>query len=179
METKKHSIQEYQKDGELDIDRLMDDLSQYIKTIINNMTNNNISYEDKEEILSDVFFVIWKNKDKIDSTVEAYASGITRILVKEKLRKRKILENIEDYENLVSEKNSLNLEDDIHECECVSKCIKNLKEIDILILNYFYYHSKTTKEIAIMLNVSEINVRCRLFRLRNKIRKEISDKGGV
>ena len=76
-------------------------------------------------------------------------------------------------------KNSLNLEDDIHECECVSKCIKNLKEIDILILNYFYYHSKTTKEIAIMLNVSEINVRCRLFRLRNKIRKEISDKGGV
>lgn len=179
METKKHSIQEYQKDGELDIDRLMDDLSQYIKTIINNMTNNNISYEDKEEILSDVFFVIWKNKDKIDSTVESYASGITKVLVKEKLRKRKILENIEDYENLVSEKNSLNLEDDIYECECVSKCIKNLKEIDILILNYFYYHAKTTKEIAIMLNVSEINVRCRLFRLRNKIRKEISDKGGV
>ena len=111
MDTKKHSIQEYQKDGELDIDRLMDDLSQYIKTIINNMTNNNISYEDKEEILSDVFFVIWKNKDKIDSTVEAYASGITKILVKEKLRKRKILENIEDYLMVAEDSEEYKIED--------------------------------------------------------------------
>ena len=68
----------------------------------------NLSYEDKEEILSDVFFIIWKNKEKITTTVEAYAAGITRILVKEKLRKKKITCNIDELENVASTIDDLN-----------------------------------------------------------------------
>lgn len=168
----KHLIYEYQINGELDIDKLIDDFEGYIRTIINNIAMENLSYEDKEEILSDVFFIIWKNKEKITTTVEAYAAGITRILVKEKLRKKKITCSIDELENVVSTIDDLN--ENIFELESILNSIKNLKEIDIQILTLFYYEQRSTKEISKMLDISEMNVRTKLFRLRNKIRKEMN-----
>lgn len=172
MNQTKHLIYEYIKDDELELDRLMDDFEGYIRAIIKNMSNDNLSYEDKEEILSDTFFILWKNKEKINTSVEAYVAGITRILVKEKLRKRKITYDISEYENIISDFDEV--EEDILENEIISKSINGLKKKDIEILMMFYYHSKSTKEIAEKLNLSEINVRSRLFRIRNKIRKELN-----
>ena len=172
MNQSKHLIYEYIKDDELELDKLMDDFEAYVRTIIKNMSNDNLSYEDKEEILSDTFFILWKNKEKINTSVEAYIAGITRILVKEKLRKRKITYDISEYENIISDFGKV--EEDILENEIISKSINGLKKKDIEILMMFYYHSKTTKEIAEELNLSEINVRSRLFRIRNKIRKELN-----
>ena len=51
---------------------------------------------------------------------------------------------------------------------------KNLKEIDIQILTLFYYEQRSTREISKMLDISEMNVRTKLYRLRNKIRKEMN-----
>ena len=172
MNQSKHLIYEYIKDDELELDKLMDEFEAYVRTIIKNMSNDNLSYEDKEEILSDTFFILWKNKEKINTSVEAYIAGITRILVKEKLRKRKITYDISEYENIISDFGKV--EEDILENEIISKSINGLKKKDIEILMMFYYHSKTTKEIAEELNLSEINVRSRLFRIRNKIRKELN-----
>ena len=172
MNQTKHLIYDYIKDDELELDRLMDDFEGYIRAIIKNMSNDNLSYEDKEEILSDTFFILWKNKEKINTSVEAYVAGITRIFVKEKLRKRKITYDISEYENIISDFDEV--EEDILENEIISKSINGLKKKDIEILMMFYYHSKSTKEIAEKLNLSEINVRSRLFRIRNKIRKELN-----
>lgn len=41
----------------------------------------------------------------------------------------------------------------------------------------FYYSSNSTKDIAKKLNISEVNVRARLSRIRKKIRKKL-EKGG-
>ena len=57
-------IEKYFIKNELDIQRILSDYYSYIKTIIRN--NANISLEDQEEIISDVIFIIWKNKDKLD-----------------------------------------------------------------------------------------------------------------
>lgn len=101
-----------------------------------------------------------------------YIAGVTRILVKERLRKRKIIYDLTEYENIAS--NFEIIEDDISENEFIAQCIKGLKEIDIKIITMFYYYSKTTKEISKELKISEINVRTKLFRIRNKIRKELN-----
>lgn len=44
------------------MDQIIEDFTPYITTIINNGTNDKISFEDKEEIFSDTFFILWKNK---------------------------------------------------------------------------------------------------------------------
>lgn len=171
MNQTKHPIYEYMKNDELELDKIMNDFEPYVRTIVNNMANDNLSYEDKEEILSDTFFVLWKNQSKITTSLEAYVAGITRNLVKEKMRKRKITYDISDYENIIS---SIDLfQEDFSKNDKIENCISKLKEVDIQIFTMFYYNSKSIKEIASELNISEINVRTRLFRIRNKIRKEL------
>ena len=55
---------EYFSNNKLNLEMIINDYYNYIKTIINNSTN--ISEEDSEEIISDVFYIIWKNCDKIE-----------------------------------------------------------------------------------------------------------------
>lgn len=171
MNQSKHLIYEYMRNNELELDKIMNDFESYVRTIINNMAKDNLSYEDKEEIISDTFFVVWKNQSKIITSVEAYVAGVARNLVKGKFRKRKVTYDIADYENFIE---SINLsEEDFQGNDKIEKCISKLKKVDIQIITMFYYDSKSTKEIANELKLSEINVRTRLFRLRNKIRKEL------
>lgn len=82
-------LKDYIQNNELNLDRIVDDFSAYVRTIINNMVGNNLSYEDKEEILSDTFFVLWKNRNNNILSLDSYIAGIAKNLVKEKLKKRK------------------------------------------------------------------------------------------
>lgn len=85
----KKSIENYIVNEKLDLDKIVDDYSSYVKTIINNAVGKNLSAEDKEEILLDTFFIVWKkyNESKNIYSLDAYIAGITRNLVKEKNKK--------------------------------------------------------------------------------------------
>lgn len=167
-------IEDYYKvSNQIDWDKIIDDYTPYINTIINNMANS-LSYEDKEEILLDTFFMIWKNQDNILYSLKAYIVGITKNLIKEKLRKRHITYNISDYEEILTDcENNIDMEER-PEIIIIEKLFKTLKEIDFKIVNMFYYSSKSIKEIAKELNMSEFNVKTRLYRVRKKIKKELN-----
>ena len=59
----------------------------------------------------------------------------------------------------------------------MEKTVKTMKDDDIFIFNCYYYSSMKINEIANVLNVSEFNVKSRLYRIRKKIKKELA-KGG-
>lgn len=167
-------LEDYYIDNEIDIDQIIEDFTPYITTIINNGTvNSNISFEDKEEIFSDKFFILWKNRNRLNINVSlnSYLAGITRNLIKEKYRKLKIVYDISDFENDIL--NSVNMyESDRELIFDVEQKMKELKDIDIEIVNLFYYSSMSVKDIAKKLNISELNVKTRLHRIRKKIKKE-------
>lgn len=167
-------IKDFVYDGELDLDRIVDEFAPYVKTIINNMVNNNLSYEDKEEILSDTFFILWKNRNNGILSLDSYIAGIVRNLVREKLRKTKLTQDISDYENMLEYSKVDTYADERDE---IKRCISSLKEIDQNIFNMFYYSSKSIKDIARELNMSEFNVSTRLYRIRKRMQKELR-KGG-
>ena len=166
MNSSKTIIDYLDKNEELDLDKIIADFSPYVKTIINNMTSNILSQEDKEEILLDTFYVLWKNQDKI-IILDSYIAGITRNLVKEKLKNKKITYDIAEYSKI-----DLFFEerDEIYK---IRNSFKHLKEIDLKIIKLFYYSSQSTKDISIRLGISENNVRQRLFKIRHKIRKSL------
>lgn len=85
----KKQIEDYVIDEELDLDRIVDDFSPYVKAIISNIGKDNLTFEDKEEILSDTFFVLWKSKYEDIISLSSYIAGITRNLIREKYRKKK------------------------------------------------------------------------------------------
>lgn len=171
-------LDDYYKNNEFDIDQIIEDFTPYITKIINNGTDNTISFEDKEEIFSDTFFIVWKNRNKLNIKVSlnSYLAGITRNLIKEKYRKAKIFCDINDFEKDIL--NSVNMyEDDRDLIFDVERKIRGLKNIEIEIVNLFYYSSMSIKDIAIKLNISELNVKTKLHRIRKKIKKELNNGG--
>ena len=122
-------IKHYIKNNELDLEKIINEYSSYTATIIYNMSRNSLKDEDKEEIVSEVFFILWKNKDKlnINKYLSSYIAGITRNVVKEYLRKVKINFNISDYENSLYNYDKIDLLDD--NVEEISKIEEKLKNI--------------------------------------------------
>ena len=176
----KEVIEKYIINENLDLDKIVDDYSSYVKTIINNAVGNNLKQEDKEEILLDTFFILWKkfNENKNIFSLDAYIAGITRNLVKEKIRKLHYTVDISNYENVIEiEENEL-YEEEREEIIYLKNSLKNLKEIDIKIVNLYYYSSKSIKDIAEELGISQSNVKTRLHRVRKKLQKKLS-KGDI
>lgn len=174
--SKDKEIKQYIKNNELDLEKIINEYSSYIATIINNMASTNLSNEDKEEIVSEVFFILWKNKHKLDvnKNLSSYIAGVTRNLVKEYLRKIKIDIDISDYENNLYSYDKIDfLDTEIQEIRNIEKKLETMKEIDKTIFLDFYYSSKSIKDIAIEHNISEFSVKQRLYRIRNKIKKEV------
>ena len=153
----------------------------YVYIIIKN-SESTFSNEDIEEIASDVFLTIWKNKEKLDINKEIapYIAGITRNLILKK--KSKIKDNIEDIAGL---QNYLYEEIDITHNQIKQKKKINIlnnqlikmKEEDKNIFTYYYYKSKKIKEISIIMGISEIKVKSRLSRIRKKLKKELEKRG--
>ena len=168
-------IKHYIKNNELDLEKIINEYSSYTATIIDNMAKNNLNDEDKEEIVSEVFFILWKNKNKlnVNKYLSSYIAGITRNVVKEYLRKVKINFNISDYENSLYNYDKIDLLDDnVEEISKIEEKLKNMKKIDKTIFLDFYYSFKSIKDIAKEQKISEFSVKQRLYRIRNKIRKE-------
>ena len=172
----KEVIEKYITNGKLDLDRIVDEYSNYVRTIANNASKNLLSPEDKEEILIDTFFILWKkyNDNQNIYALDAFIAGITRNLVKEKLRKMHYSVDISDYENVIEIQENELFEEEREEIEKLKNSLKNLKDIDIKIINSYYYLSKSIKDIAEEFDISQSNVKTRLHRIRKRIQKQLN-----
>lgn len=54
----KKELKNYIINKRIDLDRIVDDYTPYIRKIIQNMVGNNLTEEDKEEIILDTFFAL-------------------------------------------------------------------------------------------------------------------------
>ena len=61
--------------------------------------------------------------------------------------------------------------------ETVFDCVKSLGEPDSSIIVYFYYYGMKTKQIAPLVELSDIAVQKRLSRSRKKLREQLSAAG--
>lgn len=171
-----NKIKHYIVNNELDLEKIINDYSAYVGTIIDNISKSTIPNEDKEEICSDVFFILWKNTYKLDinKALSSYIAGITRNIVKDYLKNNKILYDISDYENdLYSYDKIKLLDNNIEEINKIEIKLNSMKEIDKRVFLDFYYFSKSIKDIAKEQNITEFSVKQRLYRIRNKIKKEV------
>ena len=138
-----YTIARYVKKYELDIEKMINDFKKYISTIIENNSRGYLSYEDKEEIISDVFLTIWHNKVKIDNTkpLKNYIAGITKNLVKDKLKKQNCKYNeIELIDNKIIDLSNIELICENNQImEVIQKELNNMKKGDYQIFSKYYY----------------------------------------
>lgn len=173
-------IREYVFNEKLDITNIIKEFAGYVFVIIRN-SKYNFSSEDIEEIASDVFLVIWQNRNKLDinKEIKPYIAGITKNLISKKQRsitnqnlnieilEKTIPNNIDVYSTAVEKEKTT----------IIMEVLENIKEEDRKIFMNYYYHSKKIKDISRELNISEIKVKSRLSRIRKKLKKELEKRG--
>ena len=179
MSTKK-LIKEYKIDDTLDLEKIIKEYRSYIYKIIVNMTFQKLSKEDIEEIISDTFFIVWKNYQKLDDEkpISSYLAGITKNLVKEKQRGKKVSQALEELKYEVQDIRPLDMiYEEREKIAMLENILKTMKKDEIEIFKFYYYEGKSNREISKMFNISEFGVKSKLYRIRKKLKKEL-EKGG-
>ena len=178
---KQTNIYMYIDNEELNIDKIADDFSGYLWSIINNA---GITESDEiKEIISDSYLILWKNQERLNKNkpLSPYLVGIVKNLIKRyysSTSKNLINNNIEDYENILVEKDGIDYIIEKKEInDEILKILNLLKEEDRGIFTCFYFNQMSAEESSIDNNYSESKVKTKLHRIRNKIRKELL-KGG-
>ena len=174
--------------NELNIEKIINDFSSSLYRFVknNNYYGNNSYYlnkEDIEEIVSESFFVLWKNYKKMNlsDNIGNYLCGVSRNILLKKLRKNKIFNknvNIEDYQNILDSKKDV--EDIFYEQERISfmeNIVLGLDSESREIFILYYYEQRKVKEISKILNISESKVKTKLYRIRKKLKKELKEGG--
>lgn len=174
-------IKDYFSKGELLLGKVVDDYYNYISTVVSNVGIK--SEEDKEEIISDVFFIIWKNKNKLNKDLKfsPYIASITKRVAYKKLNLEIKTQNLDlddfDEKDYIS---NFKIDSIIEEKELNDIIIKNLEqysEIDSAIFKMFYIEDKSINQISKITGLTKANVKTKLFRIRKKV-KEILKIGG-
>ena len=174
--------------NELNIEKIINDFSSSLYRFVKN--NNYYGYNsyylnkaDIEEIISESFFVLWKNYKKLNlsDNISNYLCGVSRNILLKKLRKNKIFNknvNIEDYQNILDSKKDV--EDMFYEQERISfmeNIVLGLDSESREIFILYYYEQRKVKEISKILNISESKVKTKLYRIRKKLKKELKEGG--
>ncbi len=177
---KNEILQDYFNNGNIDIEKFINKYYGYVFIVVKNYKNINMSDEDVEEIISDVFFAIWKNSKTInkDTIIKPYLLGTIKNIIIKKCRKHNINYSLDEIGDTFHDK--FNIENQLIEDEqldIIQNTLKDVSKDEYNIFILYYYHSKKIKEISVMLNISESKVKVTLFRLRKRIKKELK-KGG-
>lgn len=134
--------------------------------------------QDAEDIMQETWFAVAGNmefyREKDDDSIRAYIlriakyRSITFYHEKEKEKKRQYDAELEDLADGNDENLLFNLCAKM-DVAVICECIDSLDEIYSDVLNYFYLHDHSVKEISKLLKLKEVTVRARINRGRIKL----------
>lgn len=67
----------------------------YLSTVLYHMAGNSLPKEDIEEIVADVFVVLWKNAERIDlqkGTLRSYLAAVARNFALKRINRKRIIQ---------------------------------------------------------------------------------------
>lgn len=139
------------------------------------------SREDAEEVAQDSFMKAYQKLDgfKGESKFSTWLYTIVYRSALSKVRKKKL--ETTDIDSFVLDNHSD--DHDFPQIEAikngeqqkyVKKAVENLGETDALLITLFYLHDNSIEEIQEITDMSQSNVKVRLFRARKKLYKELS-----
>ena len=128
---------------EFNLEIVIDEYAGYVFKIVDNIIGTTLSYQDKEEIVSDTFYLLWKNQNKINTNLKAYLSVIARNTSYDRLRKNKFTTPIDE---------NMGYENDFDTILEVKEKLNKLTHEELMIFELFYLKGLKIKEICIFLH---------------------------
>lgn len=149
---------------EFNLEIVIDEYAGYVFKIVDNIIGTSLSYQDKEEIVSDTFYLLWKNQNKINTNLKAYLSVIARNASYDKLRRNNFTTPIDE---------NMGYENDFDTILEVKEKLNKLTHEELMIFELFYLKGLKIKEICKLTNKSTSALKIMLYRLRKKLKEEL------
>lgn len=163
---------------EKEFSKFIDKYTPYVSTIVYNISRENLTHEDIEEVVANVFIAVWQqNVNLKKDNIKSYLAGITRNTTLNYLRKVKNFSPLDDNEHITS---SSDIVEDIEKKELsklISQLVGELPEPDKSIFLKYYWFCLDTKKIAEDLNLNRSTVMSKLSRTREKLKKKLMERG--
>lgn len=161
---------------------LIDQYTPLVYTVVKSKISSVCTEEDIEETVSDVFNAFYNQSDSVDlsrGSIAAYLVVIAKrkaVDVYRKASKNTDVRLLNDENETIELPDTFNLEDEVQKKELRKKLlsvINSLGEPDSTIIIHRFYLGESAKNIALVTELSEDNVRKRLSRALRKIEKEL------
>ena len=161
-------LMQLQKRHKNSINQAIEVYTPYLSTVLYNMVGNGLPKEDIEEIVSDVFVVLWKNAEYIDlskGTLRSYIAATARNLALKRLNKKKDYTNLDDIE--------ISIEDDFtdNNKKSIWDAVMRLGEPDNEIFVRFYKYDEKLKDISKATGLNISTIKTKLSRGKLKLKK--------
>lgn len=151
------------------IEIIIDEYSNYVFKIVDNIIGTSLPYQDKDEVVSDVFYLLWKNQDNINHNLKGYLGMIARICSYSKLRKSN--DNLEYQDNLLN--NNIFIKGlDSDYMLTIKQKLRKLSLEEQTIFKLYYVEGYKIKEISTKLDMKASFVKVKLYRIRKKLKEE-------
>ncbi len=148
----------------------------YLSTVVFNAVGNKLPKEDTEEIISDVFVMLWKNAERIDfkkGTLRSYIAAAARNFALKRLSQIKDCANIDDFE-IADERNRFE-ENSMQ--NAVWNAVMSLGEPDNEIFVRYYKYGEKLKDISKATGINVSTIKTKLSRGKTKLKKILTDAG--
>ncbi|MFK5983559.1 MAG: sigma-70 family RNA polymerase sigma factor [Flavobacteriaceae bacterium] len=153
--------------------QLVEKYQALVFTIVIRMVRNR---EEAEEVAQDTFIKAYQSLANFrgDSKFSSWLYSIAYRKALDALRKNKKNSNLELIEDITEGdcsviENALSFLEAEERKEAIQDCIMKLPEQEAAIITLFYYEEQSIKEIAIIINLTEDNIKIKLYRSRKKL----------
>ncbi len=132
--------------------------------------------EEAEEIAQDTFIKAFESLDSFRGESKfsswlysiAYRKALDRVRKNKRQQTTGLLEEITESDAGTID-NALQLMETKERKEKIRQCIMELPEIDATLITLYYFEDQSVKEIAQVTNLSEDNIKIKLYRSRKKL----------
>ena len=159
---------------------LIDRYAAYVTAVISGIAKGSLTVSDIEEVASNVFFKIWRNKRNIHAPrLKAYIAKVARNAAIDRLRLNET--PCVPYEDDVLQVAYHEQPDELtllrEQKEAVEQAVKSFKEPDREIFIRFYFFGETLKAISEKLGLNADTTKTKLRRSRFKVRDILQERG--
>lgn len=148
---------------EFNVDLIVIEYGNYVFKIIDNILNTSLPYQDKEEVVADTFYLLWKNQNKIEKNLKSYLRTIARNVAYQKLREKK---EIFEYNDLLLNNYSYPKENNL-----IEDILNYLTEDEKELFNLYYVSGFRIREISSIKKKSVSAIKMQISRMRKKIKE--------
>lgn len=153
----------------------------YVSAVVYNTAGTSLLTQDIEEVVSDTFFALWMNAEKVDiqkGGIRSYIGAIARNKSLNKLRNMQYCEELCEDTATVSDDPEIIFIKNEEKTDLI-RLIMSLGEPDSEIFLRYYYYNEKIRVIANAMHINPSTVKSKLKRGKEHLKKLITEKGAI